>query len=196
MLREVVDRECVGGILCASARVGGVNFQACSIDHSDISPFRINDLRAAWTRIAQNPSSRTSDFTSRLLPITCGDAYASSRSNCVRPSNVDRSLTAIFRPHRLDQRRELGLWSSRTRTNAAGDLRRAYSQRLRRAACRSTAARANPQVVDDQRFASGQRCCSSFFSNSPAKRPRRTAAQVMHRHSAIRWRTPLACGAN
>jgi hypothetical protein len=23
-------------------------FQACSIDHSDISPFRINDLRAAW----------------------------------------------------------------------------------------------------------------------------------------------------
>ena len=23
-------------------------FQACSIDHSDISPFRINDLRAVW----------------------------------------------------------------------------------------------------------------------------------------------------
>jgi hypothetical protein len=23
-------------------------FQACSIDHSDISPFRINGLRAAW----------------------------------------------------------------------------------------------------------------------------------------------------
>ena len=30
-------------------------FQACSIDHSDISPFRINELRAARTSVAQNP---------------------------------------------------------------------------------------------------------------------------------------------
>ena len=32
-------------------------FQACSIDHSDISPFRINHLRAAWNSVAQNPPS-------------------------------------------------------------------------------------------------------------------------------------------
>jgi hypothetical protein len=30
-------------------------FQACSIDHSDISPFRINDLRAVRISVAQNP---------------------------------------------------------------------------------------------------------------------------------------------
>jgi hypothetical protein len=38
MLREVVDRQCVGGIWYASARVKRTDFQACSIDHSDISP--------------------------------------------------------------------------------------------------------------------------------------------------------------
>jgi hypothetical protein len=38
LLREVVDLECVRGIQCASARVNGINFQACLIDHSSISP--------------------------------------------------------------------------------------------------------------------------------------------------------------
>jgi hypothetical protein len=32
-------------------------FQACSIDHSDISPFRINDLRAVRNSVAQNAPS-------------------------------------------------------------------------------------------------------------------------------------------
>ena len=49
-------------------------FQACSIDHSDISPFKINDLRAAWIRIAQNPPSRISDLTCREVPRGYGDA--------------------------------------------------------------------------------------------------------------------------
>jgi hypothetical protein len=48
LLREVVDLKCVGGIRCASARVTGINFQACLIDRSSISPFRINDLRTVW----------------------------------------------------------------------------------------------------------------------------------------------------
>src|SRR4029453_1023080 len=38
MLREVVDRKCVGGIQYASARAKGINFQACSFNHSDVSP--------------------------------------------------------------------------------------------------------------------------------------------------------------
>jgi len=46
MLREVVDRNCVGGIWCALARAAGVYFQACAFNHSAISPFRIKDLRA------------------------------------------------------------------------------------------------------------------------------------------------------
>jgi hypothetical protein len=70
-------------------------FQACSIDHSDISPFRINDLRAARIRIAQNPPSRISDFTCRMVPIGYGDAREVVDRNCVRPSNVVGSLTAI-----------------------------------------------------------------------------------------------------
>ena len=31
-----------------SERLAGFAFQACSFNHSDISPFRINDLRAVW----------------------------------------------------------------------------------------------------------------------------------------------------
>jgi hypothetical protein len=37
--------------------VAEIAFQACSIDHSDISPFRINHLRAVWNSVAQNPPS-------------------------------------------------------------------------------------------------------------------------------------------
>jgi hypothetical protein len=33
MLREVVDRECVGAFQCASARASGINFQACAFNH-------------------------------------------------------------------------------------------------------------------------------------------------------------------
>jgi hypothetical protein len=38
-LREVVDENCVDAIWCASARASGTNFQACSFNHSDISPY-------------------------------------------------------------------------------------------------------------------------------------------------------------
>src|SRR6185295_9307375 len=40
-----------------SMQLAGIVFQACSIDHSDISPFRINDLRTVWNSVAQNPPS-------------------------------------------------------------------------------------------------------------------------------------------
>jgi hypothetical protein len=39
MLREVVDGECVGACRCALLSAAGINFQACSFNHSDISPF-------------------------------------------------------------------------------------------------------------------------------------------------------------
>ena len=47
------------------------NFQACSIDHADISPFRINKLRAVLNSVAQNPPSRISDSICPLVPIVC-----------------------------------------------------------------------------------------------------------------------------
>src|SRR5262249_36989525 len=95
MLREVVDGECVGGIWCASARVKRSDFQACSIDHSDISPLRFTDLRAVWIRIAQNPPSRIFDSSSSAAPIAYETQARSLNADCVRPPNVTRSLAAI-----------------------------------------------------------------------------------------------------
>jgi hypothetical protein len=57
LLREGVDRKCVGEIWCASARANGINFQACLIDRSSISPFRIKHLRTVWDSLAQNAPS-------------------------------------------------------------------------------------------------------------------------------------------
>jgi hypothetical protein len=54
LLREVVDRNYVGGIRCASARAAGVNFQACSFNHSDISPFEQNQQFSGSNRAASN----------------------------------------------------------------------------------------------------------------------------------------------
>jgi hypothetical protein len=44
-------------------------FQACSFNHSDISPFRINELQEVWNSVAQNLPSRTSDPTSCAMSI-------------------------------------------------------------------------------------------------------------------------------
>jgi hypothetical protein len=68
MLREVVDRERVGASRCASARGAGIYFQACSFNHSDISPFRINHLQRHQRE---------------------------GITNCVRPPNVPQSLTGV-----------------------------------------------------------------------------------------------------
>ena len=53
MLREVVELDCVGGFRCASGRASEIYFQACSFNHSDISPFRINNLQ-----LRQRPKHR------------------------------------------------------------------------------------------------------------------------------------------
>ena len=93
---EVVDRNCVGGFWCASARAGGIDFQACSIDHSDISPFRINDLRAARNSVAQNPPSNLPNPRSLTESTICERRERRVVANCVRPLNVARSPTAIL----------------------------------------------------------------------------------------------------
>ena len=41
-------------------------FQACSFNHSDISPFRINHLQAVWNSVAQNPPLNRSGPRCRL----------------------------------------------------------------------------------------------------------------------------------
>jgi hypothetical protein len=69
-------------------------FQACSIDHSDISPFRINHLRVVWNSLAQNPPSNPDCPRTRSDSATCERTRIDGRENCVRPSNLLRSLTA------------------------------------------------------------------------------------------------------
>ena len=73
----------------------GYVFQACSIDHSDISPFRFNKLRAVRNGITQNLPSRTSDLGCPVLPAFADTRLATRNGNCDRPSNLARSLTAI-----------------------------------------------------------------------------------------------------
>ena len=89
--------------------VAGVDFQACSIDHSDISPFRINDLRAARNSLSQNPPSNGPVPRCDLHSAVCGHGETERRRNCVRPPNVPRSLTAIL----LSRRAQIvGYWQA------------------------------------------------------------------------------------
>jgi hypothetical protein len=53
-------------------------------------------LRTVWNSVAQNPPSRISDSTCPLVPIVCRRARFNESANCVRPSNVARSLTVIY----------------------------------------------------------------------------------------------------
>ena len=70
-------------------------FQACSIDHSDISPFRINELRAVLSSLSQNAPSNTPVRRCDLYSAVCGRVDSERSRNCVRPRNVPRSLTTI-----------------------------------------------------------------------------------------------------
>jgi hypothetical protein len=53
-------------------------------------------LRAILNSVAQNPPSRISDSTCRVIPIVCQHAARDTHRNCVRPSNLTRSLTGIW----------------------------------------------------------------------------------------------------
>lgn len=63
--------ECVGACRRASARAAGIYFQACAIDHSAISPFRINHLRI--------PDRAKSDLCPGLCPNPVGVSTHSNR---------------------------------------------------------------------------------------------------------------------
>ena len=90
LLREVVDQNCVGRISYASARVSGIYFQACSFNHSDISPH---------ARGAPPPLAHPQALL-RVLRINGLRATQSAVSkNCVRPLNLAQSLAA----HRVNR---------------------------------------------------------------------------------------------
>jgi len=85
--------------------VSGVDFQACSFNHSDISPFRINELRAVWNSVAQNPPSRPITYGDFLSDVTSERVIRIGRSSVssggVRPAAQSRSYGG---------RRSLGDW--------------------------------------------------------------------------------------
>ena len=81
-----MNRLRLGAFRCCSMRLALFDFQACSIDHSDISPFRINNLQSC-------------------LKGNIGD--------CDKSSNVPRSLTgfssiaaSLLLPRRMTEARQ------------------------------------------------------------------------------------------
>ena len=93
LLREVVDRNCVGGIWCASARASGTNFQACSFNHSDISPFRVNDLRAVSDQIIPRRRRMHASSTSPLNPAVYGRRTARP---CAKLCQTSKSFEVTY----------------------------------------------------------------------------------------------------
>ena len=74
-------------------------FQACLIDRSSISPFRINELRAVWNSVAQ-----TLLHEYLIRDVLSFQSFAETQRhdehrNCVRPSNLTRALTGIWLSH-------------------------------------------------------------------------------------------------
>ena len=76
-------------------QLAGFVFQACSIDHSDISPFRINHLRAVWNSVTQNPPSNASVRGCGLNSAVYPDGSLSQRSKLCNTSYFKKSLTVI-----------------------------------------------------------------------------------------------------
>ena len=78
-----------------SVSVAGFAFQACSFNHSDISPFRIKRLRVA----SEDYRTRCRLLRPSRIPFELSEFARSSlrgRRNCVRRFDVPRSLTANY----------------------------------------------------------------------------------------------------
>ena len=78
-----------------SAHAAGVNFQACSFNHSDISPFRINQLRAVATNYRTRRSNSAIVRPSRSYSTISWVRRSIVETNCVTPHDLVRPLTAI-----------------------------------------------------------------------------------------------------
>ena len=70
-------------------------FQACSIDHSDISPFKINHLRAIWNSVTQNPPSKAAVRRCGLDSAVYRRGSSWHQSKLCKTSYVAKSLTVI-----------------------------------------------------------------------------------------------------
>ena len=67
--------RCVGAFRCASARAGGINFQACSFNHSAISPLESTTCGRFGTRLSR-----------RLVALPPQRSRRSSTSDTMNPN--------------------------------------------------------------------------------------------------------------
>ena len=70
---------------CCPVSFAGIVFQACSFNRSDISPFRINNLRAARHRLSHTPATWARFARSLFHSALCSLTRTCVRRNCVRP---------------------------------------------------------------------------------------------------------------
>lgn len=120
------DRVCVETLRSGSVSLARFAFQACSIDHSDISPFRINNLRSLFERDlrvcdkSSNVPRSLTGFSSIAAPgsgdpglagAMTASEQADDRWNQPR-RRIHRGATGITKTTETDQ----GLARSRTRT--------------------------------------------------------------------------------
>ena len=77
------------------ARGASISKRAPSTTRTSLR-FRINELRAVLNSVAQNAPSNLIVQRCDLKSAVCSEAGSFRRRNCVRPSNLLRSLTAIL----------------------------------------------------------------------------------------------------
>ena len=76
-------------LVCVSTS-GGVDFQACSFNHSDISPFRVNDLRTVSDQIIARRRRMHASSTSPLNPAVYGPPTAArARKLCQTSKSLE-----------------------------------------------------------------------------------------------------------
>jgi hypothetical protein len=97
---------CWCDFVCVSPR-GGNRFPSVLLQPlGHLSALELTICGRPGIGIAQNPPSRISDLICRMPPTIYRDAHDIVRADCVRPSNVVRSLVAILESKRIDQWRQ------------------------------------------------------------------------------------------
>jgi len=147
LLREVLGGNCVSAFRCASARASGINFQACSFNHSDITRRTSRQALGAWTlepsdvpELVELPADRVEDTDgSKAKPLAkgkgCGiwqadtghDLWTSSRSSAANRSPVERrptsASTSVGMTVVSGNKRRIRTLFAQTRKAAAGKRR-------------------------------------------------------------------------
>jgi hypothetical protein len=153
MLQKVVDGECVGAFRCASARAAGIYFQACSFNHSDISPCKFPGCDGCSDSRATVWLPRRFGERRRRLP------RSAARRDEGLALEITRELSEVWLP--IAAARTFGCWSSH-----AGRLW--LRRQEERGPHTSPPLVGTSDYVTAHRFAPASRSVGSPVGNSPA----------------------------